>query len=57
MVPEYQREEIREVLAYSYRIIYRVGDFNISIIARTSWPTHPSSSGRTVASRRHPPSN
>ena len=32
-VPEYQREDIREVLAYSYRIIYRVGDSKISVIA------------------------
>ena len=32
-VPEYQREDIREVLAYSYRIIYRVGDSEISVIA------------------------
>lgn len=32
MVPEYQREDIREVLEYSYRIIYRVEDSKISII-------------------------
>jgi plasmid stabilization system protein ParE len=33
MVPEYQREDIREVLEYSYRIIYRVDDSRLSIIA------------------------
>ena len=33
MVPEYQREEIREVIEYSYRIIYHFNDQQISIIA------------------------
>ena len=33
MVPEYQRDEIREVIEYSYRILYHLGDNTISIIA------------------------
>jgi plasmid stabilization system protein ParE len=33
MVPEYQREDVREVLEYSYRIIYHVGESQISILA------------------------
>ena len=33
MVPEYQRDDIREVIEYSYRILYHLGDSKISIIA------------------------
>ncbi|MFM9065961.1 MAG: type II toxin-antitoxin system RelE/ParE family toxin [Planctomycetota bacterium] len=33
LVPEYQREDIREVLEYSYRIIYQVGDAKLLVIA------------------------
>ena len=33
MVAEYQREDIREVIEYSYRILYHVGESTISIIA------------------------
>jgi len=33
MVPEYQREDIREVIEYSYRLIYHVGDATISMLA------------------------
>ena len=32
MVPEYQREDIREIIEYSFRILYHVGDSVISII-------------------------
>ena len=32
-VPEYQREDVREILEYSYRILYQVEDSRISIIA------------------------
>ena len=32
MVPEYQREDIREIIEYSYRILYHVGDSAVSII-------------------------
>jgi toxin ParE1/3/4 len=33
MVPEYQREEIREVVTYSYRLIYRVDTSTIWVLA------------------------
>lgn len=33
IVPEYQRQDIREVIEYSYRILYHVGPSVISIIA------------------------
>jgi hypothetical protein len=33
MVPEYQREDIREVIEFSFRILYHVGPSVISIIA------------------------
>ena len=33
MVPEYQRDDIREIIEFSYRILYHVGDSAISIIA------------------------
>ena len=33
MVPEYQREDIREVIEFSYRILYHLGASKISIIA------------------------
>ena len=33
MVPEYQRDDIREVIEYSYRILYHIGKSEISIIA------------------------
>jgi len=33
MVPEYQREDIREVIEYSYRMIYLVGDSVTWIVA------------------------
>ena len=32
MVPEYQREDIREIIEYSYRILYHVDDSVVSII-------------------------
>jgi hypothetical protein len=32
MVPEYQREDVREIIEYSYRILYQVGDSTISIL-------------------------
>ena len=32
MVPEYQREDIREIIEYSHRILYHVGDSAVSII-------------------------
>lgn len=45
MVPEYQREDIREVIEYSYRILYQVEDSTISIIAlihgANPLPEHP----------------
>jgi plasmid stabilization system protein ParE len=33
MVPEYQREDIREVIEYSYRMIYLVGEEQAWILA------------------------
>lgn len=33
VVPELQREELREVIQGSYRIIYRVGDRRVDILA------------------------
>ncbi len=33
MVPEYQRDDIREVIEFSYRVLYHVGPSAISIIA------------------------
>jgi toxin ParE1/3/4 len=33
MVPEYQREDIREVIEFSYRVLYHVGPSAVSIIA------------------------
>lgn len=32
MVPEYQRDDIREIIEYSHRILYHVGDSAVSII-------------------------
>lgn len=33
MVPEYQREDVREIIEYSYRVLYYVGGSVVSIIA------------------------
>ena len=33
MVPEYQHHDIREVIEYSYRILYHVAETQISVIA------------------------
>ena len=33
MVPEYQREDIREVIETSYRILYHVGDSAVSVVS------------------------
>jgi plasmid stabilization system protein ParE len=33
MVPEYPREDVREIIEFSYRIIYHVGGSKISVIA------------------------
>ena len=33
MVPEYQREDVREIIEYSYRVLYHVGKSDASIIA------------------------
>lgn len=33
MVPEFQDPSLRELLAYSYRIMYKVGDKEVLIIA------------------------
>ena len=33
MVPEYHRDDIREVIEFSYRILYQVGESSISILA------------------------
>ncbi len=35
MVPEYQREDVREIIEYSYRILHHVGDSVVSIIVLT----------------------
>ena len=33
MMPEYQREDVREIIEYSYRVLYHVGKSAVSIIA------------------------
>jgi len=33
MVPEYKREDVREIIEYSYRIIYHIGESQVSILA------------------------
>jgi addiction module RelE/StbE family toxin len=33
MVPEYQRKDVREIIEYSYRVLYHVGPSSVSIIA------------------------
>ena len=33
MVAEYQRQDIREIIEYSYRVLYHVGESAVTIIA------------------------
>lgn len=33
MVPEYQRDDIREVIEYSYRMLYHIDNATVSIVA------------------------
>jgi plasmid stabilization system protein ParE len=33
LVPEFKREDIREIFVYSYRLIYRIEEFRVSILA------------------------
>ena len=33
MVPEYQREDLREQIEFSYRILYHIGKSTISVVA------------------------
>ena len=33
MVPEYQREDVREIIEFSYRIIYQVREAKVTVIA------------------------
>ncbi len=33
MVAEYQREDVREIIEYSYRILYHVGESAVTVIA------------------------
>ncbi len=33
MVPEFQTQNVRELVAYSYRIIYTIGEEEVSIVA------------------------
>ncbi len=33
IVPEFKRENIREIFVHSYRLIYRIDEFRVSILA------------------------
>lgn len=33
LMPEFKREDIREIFVYSYRLIYRVEEFRMTILA------------------------
>ncbi len=52
MVPEYQREDVREAIEYSYRIIYFVGDSTAWILAivhgAKPLPESPAMIGRPI---------
>ena len=33
LIPEFKREDIREIFVFSYRLIYRVEEFRVTILA------------------------